>query len=304
MFRAALLFLVVCLTALAPARAQDRDQATLKLLATLGENGAPVDSGVVWRIFDARTLPDGSRPVIIESALSHPVASLPPGDYIIHAAFGLASAMKSVTLLAGDSRSLTLPIAAGALRIAATRDNAPLDPASVQIAIYVPDRNDAEANLVYSKARLGETIGVPEGPYHIVSTYLDSVGVGALGGAKTANGANAPTPSNSIASGDVRVGAGKMVDVTLRHRFATLTLKLVKAAGGEALANSTFTVLTPGGDIVRELIGAFPSLVLAEGQYIVIARHDAKTFQATFDVKSGMDRDVEILAKETTAQEQ
>jgi hypothetical protein len=110
--------------------------------------------------------------------------------------------------------------------------------------------------------------------------------------------------TNSIVSGDVRVAPGKIVDVTLRHRFATLTIKLVNTPGAEALANTTFTVLTPGGDIIRELIGAFPSLVLAEGEYVVIARHDSKTFQATFQVQSGMDRDVEVIAQENLNQGQ
>ena len=93
--------------------------------------------------------------------------------------------------------------------------------------------------------------------------------------------------------------SGKLTDVTLRHRCATLTLKLVNKAGGEALANTTFTVLTPGGDVIRELMGAFPSLVLAEGEYAVIARHDGKTFQSTFQVETGADRDVEVLAQES-----
>ncbi len=73
-----------------------------------------------------------------------------------------------------------------------------------------------------------------------------------------------------------------------------ITLKLVNAQGGEALANTTFTVLTPGGDVIRELIGAFPSLVLAEGDYIAIARHDGKTYQSDFKVQSAVDRDVEV----------
>ena len=51
---------------------------------------------------------------------------------------------------------------------------------------------------------------------------------------------------------------------------------------------------------MRELVGAFPSLVLAEGEYVVVARHDAKTYQSTFTVQSGMDRDVEVLAKGAT----
>ena len=91
--------------------------------------------------------------------------------------------------------------------------------------------------------------------------------------------------------------ANKITDVTLRHRAALITLKLVNKEGGEALANTSFTVLTPGGDIIRELIGAFPSLALAEGDYVAIARHDDKTYQKDFQVQTAYDRDVEIEAK-------
>jgi hypothetical protein len=106
-------------------------------------------------------------------------------------------------------------------------------------------------------------------------------------------------PTNSIVAADIKVVAGKLIDVTLRHRCATVTVKLVNAPGGEALANSSFTVLTPGGDLIRELIGAFPSLVLGEGEYVVIARHESKTYQATFEVQSGVDHDVEVVAQES-----
>src|SRR5271168_1998362 len=84
---------------------------------------------------------------------------------------------------------------------------------------------------------------------------------------------------------------------TLRRRAAAMTLKLVSSPGGEALANTAFTILTPGGDVIREMIGAFPSLVLAEGEYVAIARHDSRTYQTTFKVDSTIDRDVEVLAK-------
>ena len=73
-------------------------------------------------------------------------------------------------------------------------------------------------------------------------------------------------------------------------------MKLVSGPGGEAIANTAFTILTPGGDVIREMIGAFPSLVLAEGQYVAIARHDGKTYQTNFEVVSGADRDVEVHA--------
>ena len=38
------------------------------------------------------------------------------------------------------------------------------------------------------------------------------------------------------------------------------------------------------------------------GEYAVIARHDGKTYQSTFRVQTGLDRDVEVVAQETGQQ--
>ena len=278
----------------APVQAPSTDAgpATLRLSATLAGSDAPLTGGLRWRIFGLRPDADGSRPLIVESSEAQPTLTVPPGDYVVHVALGLASASKRVTLGA-EVRSEQLAVNAGALRINGTLGGATIDPSKLSLAIYVPERNNPEGKLVYPKAKAGEIIGLPEGFYHIVSTYLDTVSVGSLGGKPSA-----PTPTNSIVTADIKVSAGKLVDVTLRHRCATVTIKLVNAPGAEALANSSFTVLTPGGDLIRDLIGAFPSLVLGEGEYVVIARHDSKTYQATFQVQSGLDREVEVIAKE------
>jgi len=87
-----------------------------------------------------------------------------------------------------------------------------------------------------------------------------------------------------------------LTEAIVRHRASNITLKLVNVAGGEALANTSFTVLTPGGDVIREMIGAFPSLVLAEGEYTVIARRDGRTHQMTLKVPANTDREVEVMA--------
>jgi hypothetical protein len=76
--------------------------------------------------------------------------------------------------------------------------------------------------------------------------------------------------------------AGKLTDVTVNHRAATVTLKLVNERGGEARANTQWSVLTPGGDVVKEAIGAFPRVILAEGEYRAIARNDNKTYEGSF----------------------
>jgi hypothetical protein len=155
----------------------------------------------------------------------------------------------------------------------------------------VPEPGNSEAKLVLAGAKAGDLIGLPEGNYHVVSTLLDTAG---YSGAQKSGVGN---KTNSVVSADLKVQAGKLTDATLRHRSAVMTLKLVSSEGGEALANTSFTILTPGGDVIRELIGAFPSLVLAEGEYVAIARHEAKTFQTTFKVSSTLDRDVEVLAR-------
>jgi hypothetical protein len=281
-------------------------QATLNLSAVLS-GGSPLTGGLRWRIFAAQADPDGSHPLIVESSLAQPTLTVPPGDYVVHVAFGLASAAKRLTLGA-EVRSERLTLSAGALRIEGTLADAPIDPSKLALAIYVPQNRNPLGKLIYAKAKAGDIIGLPEGSYHIVSTYLDTVGAHSGVSAAGNSGKSAPIapaaaiPSNSMANADIKVVSGKLIDVTIRHRCATLTLKLVNKAGADALANTTFTVLTPGGDVIRELVGAFPSLVLAEGEYVVIARHESKVFQSTFQVQTGMDRDVEVVAQESGKQ--
>jgi len=300
--------LILALAVLAPHANADPPsadgQATLSLTAVLVGRAAPLTGGLKWRVFKANPDADGSHALIVESNLAQPTLTLPPGDYVVHVAFGLASAAKKLTL-GPEVQSQQLSLAAGALKIEGTVSDAPIDPSLLSLSIYVPEGRNPQGKLVYAKAKPGDLIGLPEGAYHIVSTYLDTVSGrfmpsgAASAGKSAATATSAVLPSNSIVNADIKVASGKLIDVTLRHRCATLTLKLVNKPGGEALANTIFTVLTPGGDVIRELIGAFPSLVLAEGEYVVVARHDAKTYQSTFSVQSGMDQDVEVVAQET-----
>jgi hypothetical protein len=296
--------LLTLMALIAPAVAEtspsESAQATLSLSAVLNSGGAPLTGGLRWRVFGSKADPDGSHPLVVESSQAQPTLTISPGDYVVHVAFGLASAAKRVTLGA-DVRSERLTLSAGALRIEGTISDALIDPSKLSLAIYVPQNRNPLGKLVYAKGKAGDIIGLPEGSYHIVSTYLDTVGAHSTMSSVRSGVLTPPAaiPSNSVVNADIKVSSGKRIDVTIRHRCATLTLKLVNKAGAEALANTTFTVLTPGGDVIRELVGAFPSLVLAEGEYVVIARHESKVFQSTFQVQTGMDRDVEVVAEES-----
>jgi hypothetical protein len=249
-----------------------------------GTDTQPVRAGLKWRIFEADTQPDGSHKLVADSSDPSPALPLPNGTFIVHAALGLAGVTKRVSMT-GQTVSERVVLNAGALRIIDRLGDALINPSKLTIAIYVPERGNSEAKLVIANAKSGDTIGLPEGNYHVVSTLLDTT----TGGSSTA--------TNSVINADLKVQAGKLTDASLRHRAAVMTLKLVGTPGSEALANTSFTILTPGGDVIRELIGAFPSLVLAEGEYVAIARHEGKTYQSTFKVVSTLDRDVEVLAK-------
>jgi len=71
----------------------------------------------------------------------------------------------------------------------------------------------------------------------------------------------------------------------------------VRQVGGVALANTAWTVQTPGGDVIREALGAFPTLELAEGEYDVVARNDGREFKDKMKVVSGVNRDHEVVMR-------
>ena len=175
--RAVALIAIIMLAAGARADPATGDgQATLSLSATLnGGAGAPLTGGLRWRVFGAEPDAAGAHPLIVESALAQPTLTLTPGDYVVHVAFGLASATRRLTL-GPEVRSEQLALSAGALRIGGTLADAPIDPSKLSLAIYVPENRNPQGKLVYSKAKAGDVIGLPEGSYHVVSTYLDTVG--------------------------------------------------------------------------------------------------------------------------------
>ena len=104
--------------------------------------------------------------------------------------------------------------------------------------------------------------------------------------------------ANARTTADIDVKAGKLTDITLTEKAAKITLKLVSSEGGEAIADTRWSILTQAGDLVTTGVGAFPSFVLAEGDYTVIANHEDGQFQRVVSVVSGENADVEVLAKD------
>ena len=264
---------------LPPSMPPAEPDAQLTLSALLAGPGVPLQDGLTWRIFDDRG--EGARPTIVaRSTEAEPHFTLPPGAYVATVTYGFASASKRI-VLGGQSATDTLRVAAGALRLSGAVGDVKIPQAQVTFSVFVPVGTNSEGRLVRSDLHSGDLLRLPEGTYHVVSTYGES---------------------NAIQRADLKVENGKVTEATLNHRAATVTLKLVAQAGAEAFAGTAFSVLTPGGDTIREAIGAFPQVTLAEGDYVLIARHDGQVFSREFKVESGLDRDIEVVAKADTPQ--
>jgi hypothetical protein len=245
-----------------------RDLTSLRLTAYHHEGSAPISRGVTWRAYVDE---NGAPRFATESNEAQPVLRLAPGSYLITAAYGRATQTRRIAVgLTPIQDSFILN--SGALRLAATVGERRLPDGRVSYTV----QTGPGGSTVVDGARGGRILRLPVGDYHVVSRYGDA---------------------NAVMSGDVRVQPGRLTEATLHHRAAQITLKLVSESGGEAIANTAWSVLTPGGDTVQESIGAFPSMVLATGDYTVIARNEGRVFTARFTVETGRDREVEVLAR-------
>jgi hypothetical protein len=260
----------------APQGAAAPGQGVLSLTARYGKDLGNINGGLVWRIFADRPDENGTFKMIKEDRNATPNLVLQPGNYVVHVSLGLVSAVRAVTLKAEtDRESFVLP--AGGLRIEGRVGTSKIPQNQISFAIYKGSQFDGgdRASLVPNVAA-GDVVLLPEGTYYIISNYGDA---------------------NSVVRSDIRVSAGKLTDVAVTHRAAVITLKLVSDKGGEALANTAWSVITPGGDVIKESIGAFPKVVLSEGEYRAIAKNEGKVYERPFNVVNGVDGEVEVVAR-------
>jgi len=251
-------------------------QVALALSARYGREAPAINGGVVWRVYTAKPDAAGAYRLVKEDRAVSPTFVLPPGNYVVHASLGLASAAKAVQLRAETVREV-FEIPAGAIRLEGRVGDVRIPSGQILFDVFNGSQfNTAERRPIAHNVMTGDVVLLPEGTYYIVSNYGDG---------------------NSVVRSDVRVQTAKLTDVVVNHRAALITLKLVNDSQGEALANTQWTVLTPGGDVIKESIGAFPRVVLAEGDYHVIARNEGKTYQRDFKVIPGVDGEVEVLAR-------
>lgn len=247
----------------------------ITLSAHLTEDSGEIPRGLVWRVFRPETGPDGKLPLVATAQGGTSTLHLAPGSYLVHAAFGRAGATKRIKV--GDRpRREDLVLDAGGLELnAVLSGGVKIPPTKLRFSIYDASQGPTgERALIIPDVKPDTVVRLKAGTYHVVSTY------GSV---------------NAVIRSDIRVEAGKLTQATVEHRAAHLTIKLVREHGGEAIADTAWSVLTDTGDVVRETVGAYASMVLAEGDYIIIANNRDRIYQRDFTVVAGHNQDVELL---------
>jgi hypothetical protein len=247
------------------------------LVALLTQDGQRIEQGLVWRVFqDNKGAPDGKSTLVSVHREASPVLKLPPGDYIVNAAFGRAHMTRRISVKPGVPSVESFILNAGGLRLTALVGNGEqAPPNSITYDIYSDDRDQfGNRAKMMEGAKPSLIIRLNSGIYHIVSTYGDA---------------------NAVVHADVTVEAGKLTEATVAHAAAKVTFKLVTRAGGEALADTQWSIVNAQGETVKESVGALPTHMLAPGTYTVTAKSSGHAFRRDFSVQHGEIAQVEVV---------
>jgi len=243
------------------------------LVATITDGGAAIPDGLTWRVFETRTDANGDLALAAKSDDATAHLELVPGNYVVHVAYGRAQTTDTITVVDGKNEK-SLVLEAGAIRLNAQVTGDIAIPINLLRFDIYSGTGETSRTLVAQNLAPSDIVTLNAGTYHIVSYFGDV---------------------NAVVKADLRVEPGQLTDATLYHKASQVSFKLVSEAGGEAIADIDWTVKTADGQTVFENTGAFPSTVLAEGDYLVLAKRGEQVYNREFQVQPGAGEEIEVL---------
>jgi hypothetical protein len=245
---------------LAPFSPGSQTKTVLTLSALFFDKSAAIETGLRWRIFADQPDLNGNHALVFEGIEAKPFITLDPGGYIVHVVYGLASATRHV-VIGTESVSEEIALNVGALRFTGTVGNKTIPSSELNFEIHRADSNTEE---LVAQVKAGELLRLKAGAYQVTSTYGQT---------------------NARVISEVRVEPGKLTEAAVLHKAGRVDLRLI--SNGKEIPEATWSLLTPGGDVVSESLPTSRDLVLAEGEYVAVARYDGRIFQKQFEVHSG-----------------
>lgn len=247
---------------------------SVTLSAKLIDDGPVIPSGLNWRVYSADSSINGDVKLVAHSDQATAVVTLTPGEYLVQAIYGFAQASDTLAVTdASEARLLVLD--AGALRLDARVTGGAEIPANfLHFEIYPQGQEDDQRTVIVNNVQPGELIHLNAGVYHVISKY---------------------GTANATAATDLRVDQGQLTEATLFHDAAPVSFRLVSEIGGEAIADIDWTIKDASGQTVYHFTGTFPSTILAQGDYVVLAQHGATVYNRDFSIIPGPAQEIEVL---------
>jgi hypothetical protein len=257
---------------LAPAPAVGLPQP-VTLSARISEGGQIIPDGLVWRVFANKTDETGQLALLYKSEDAAASFSLPEGEYLVHVAYGRSQASEPLIVEPGPNVK-TVILQAGALRLrSAVSGDTAIPPSQLRFDIFTSGLDEARVPVALN-VESDALIRLNAGTYNVVSKWGDI---------------------NATVRADIRVEPSQVTEATLFHRAAQIAFKLASNIGGEAIADVDWTVTDTTGTTLFQAVGAFPVVVLAEGEYSVIAQQGDDIYNRDFQVRAGPPREIEVL---------
>lgn len=246
------------------------------LTALLTDAGPEIDQGLVWRVFEGQRTPGGGYKLLATSTAPQPSLMFPPGRFFVNVSYGKANLTRRIDV-AGAGGAEQFVLNAGALRLAVARpDGSEVPPGTVAIDVFSEEQDQSGDRLpVLSGVKPGAMLRLNAGIYHLVTTYGDA---------------------NAVTEAEVGIEAGKLTEAEVMVTGATIGFKLVLQPGGEALADTSWSILSADGQIIKQSAGALPTHILASGRYVIQAKRGGAVFSAPIVVEAGQDKIIEVVA--------
>ncbi len=262
----------------APPKTQPVRPVPVSFNAQITQDGPKLRSGLIWRVYNAKAKTGGGFELISTHREPAPTATLLPGEYLVNASYGLSNLTKKIKVEGSESLEETFVLNTGGLAlraILATGQECP--PGTVRFDVMSDEQDQfGVRETILADANPRTMIRLNAGAYHVKSLYGD---------------ANADVGVN------ITIEPGRITEATIKHTGVKITFRLVQSAGGEALADTKWTILTSAGDTVKTNAGALPTHILAAGSYAVVADHGEQSYSKKFSIEPGNDKQIEVAVE-------
>ena len=254
--------------------AYDGPPQPVTISARAGESGQLIPNGLQWRIYSITPDETGQLELLARSEDATASFSLPAGPYIAHVAYGRAQASDTITVEAGPNQ-LELILDVGGLKLnAAVKGDIAIPARWLRFTVYSDSAAPGGRKIVAQAVTPEKVLHLNSGTYSVVSHFGEI---------------------NATAKADLQVVTGELTSATLYHNAGVVNFKLVSEPGGEAIVDTTWIIKTLDGETVFQEKNAFPQTVLAEGEYILIAKLGTRVYNREFEVVAGLPREIEVI---------